>query len=117
MKDLEAAWVKDVPTKDVDKFASYYSDDASLLLPNAPIINGRENITAALKPMLADPNFALTFQSARAEASKGGDFVYTVGTYSMTLRARATRRRSPTRAKYLTVFKSSRTGAGRPRRT
>ena len=105
VKGVEAAWVKDIATKDADKFASYYSDDASLLMPNAPIVNGRENIRAALKPMLADPNFALTFQSTRAEGSKGGDFVYTVGTYSMTVSSPKDKTTVADKGKYLTVFK------------
>ena len=32
VKDVEADWVKDIAAKDADKFASYYSDDASFLL-------------------------------------------------------------------------------------
>jgi uncharacterized protein (TIGR02246 family) len=111
VKRVEAAWVEDIATKDVDKFASYYSDDASLLLPNAPIINGRENIEAALKPMLADPNFALTFQSTRAEASKGGDFVYTIGAYSMTTSRPKDKTPVTDKGKYLTVFKKQADGS------
>jgi len=105
VKGVEAAWVEDIATKDVDKFAGYYSDDASLLMPNAPIINGKDNIKAALKPMLADPKFALTFQSTRADASKGGDFVYTVGTYSMTVSRPNDKTAATDKGKYLTVFK------------
>ncbi len=105
VKGVEAAWVKDIATKDVDKFASYYSEDASFLLPNAPIVNGKENIKAALRPMLADPNFALTFQATRAEASKGGDFVYTVGAYSMTVSRPSDKTPVTDKGKYLTVFK------------
>ena len=105
VKGVEAAWVNDIATKDVDKFARYYSEDASLLLPNAPIINGRENIRTALTPMLADPNFALTFHSTRAEASKGGDFVYTIGTYSMTVSNPTDKKPVTDHGKYLTVFK------------
>jgi uncharacterized protein (TIGR02246 family) len=111
VKDVEAAWVKDVATKDVEKFASYYSDDASLLMPNAPIINGKDNIRAALKPMLADPNFALTFESTRAEASKGGDLVYTVGTYSMTMSGPKDKKPVTDNGKYLTVFKKRADGS------
>jgi uncharacterized protein (TIGR02246 family) len=105
VKGVEAAWVEDIATKDVDKFASYYSDDASVLMPNAPVINGKDNIKAALKPMLADPNFALTFQCTRAEASKGGDFVYTVGTYSMTTSSPKGKTPVTDKGKYLTVYK------------
>ena len=111
VKGVEAAWVDDIATKDVDKFAGYYSDDASLLMPNAPIITGKENIKAALKPMLADPNFALTFESTQAEASKGGDFVYTVGTYSMTMSRPKDKTPVTDKGKYLTVFKKQADGS------
>jgi uncharacterized protein (TIGR02246 family) len=111
VKAVEAAWVADITTKDVDKFASYYADDASLLMPNTPIINGRDNIIAALKPMLADPNFALTFQATRADASKGGDFVYTVGTYSMTMSSPKGKKPVTDKGKYLTVFKKQADGS------
>jgi uncharacterized protein (TIGR02246 family) len=111
VKGVEAAWVNDIATKDVDKFASYFSEDASFLLPNAPMINGRDDIKAALKPMLADPNFALTFHSTRAEASKGGDFVYTVGTYSMTMSRPKDKTAVTDKGKYLTVFKKQSDGS------
>jgi uncharacterized protein (TIGR02246 family) len=111
VKGVEAAWVEDVATKDAYRFARYYSDDASLLLPNAPMITGRDNIEVALKPMLADPNFALTFHSTRAEASKGGDFVYTVGTYSMTMSRPKDKTPVTDKGKYLTVFKKQADGS------
>jgi len=111
VKGVEAAWVKDIATKDVDKFANYYADDASLLIPNVPIINGRDNIKVALNAVLSDPHFALTFQSTRAWASKGGDFVYTVGTYSMTTSAPKDKTAVTDKGKYLTVFKKQADGS------
>jgi len=110
VRSVEAAWVKDLATKDVDKFVSYYADDASVLLPNQMLITGKDNIKAAFKPIMADPNFALTFQSNRGEASKGGDLVYLIGTYSMT--ASSPRDQSPVtdQGKYLTVFKKQADG-------
>src|SRR5690242_17799107 len=65
VQDAEAAWVKDAATKDLDKFVSHYADDGVVLLPNAPAITGKDNIKAALKPMMADPNFALTFSAMK----------------------------------------------------
>ena len=110
VKAVELAWVTDIASKDADKFASYYTDDASLLMPNTPIINGRDNIKAALQPMLADPNFALTFQATRADASRGGDFVYTVGTYSLTTSSPKDKQPVTDKGKYLTVFKKQADG-------
>jgi uncharacterized protein (TIGR02246 family) len=111
VKAVETAWVRDIATKDADKFASYYAENAALLMPNAPAITGRDNIEAALKPMLADPNFALTFQASKAEASKGGDFVYTVGTYSMTMSSPKDKKPVTDKGKYLTVFKKQADGS------
>ncbi len=111
VKDVEATWVKDIATKDVEKWANYYSDDASVLMPNAPMLTGKENIKAALKPMLADPNFELTFQSTRVEASKGGDFVYSLGTYSMTMSGPKGKKPVTDKGKYLTVFKKQADGS------
>jgi len=110
VQSLEAAWVKDIATKDADKTANYFADDGSELLPNMPVISGRENIKAAWKQFMADPNFALTFQSSRAEASKGGDLVYTVGAYSMTMSAPRGKKPVSDKGKYLTVFRKQADG-------
>ena len=40
--------------KDVEKFVAYYADDATVLMPNASALHGKEAIRAALKRML-DP--------------------------------------------------------------
>jgi uncharacterized protein (TIGR02246 family) len=111
VQDVEAAWVNDIRTKDVNKFASYYADDASLLLANTPRISGRDNIKAAFKPMMADPHFAFTFQSTRAEASKGGDLVYTSGIYSITQTDPKDKTPDIDEGKYLTVFKKQADGS------
>lgn len=111
VKDTEAAWAKDAAAKDADKWASYYTEDASFLLPNAPVITGRDKIKEAMKPMLADPNFALTFEGTRAEASKGGDLVYSVGTYTMTVSNPKDKKPMTDKGKYLTVFKKQADGS------
>jgi len=111
VKEVEVAWVKDAASKDVDRFASYYADDASVLLPGAPVITGKPAILGALKPMLADRNFALTFQANRAEASRGGDFVYTQGSYQMTASDPKSKLPVTDNGKYLTIFKKQPDGS------
>jgi uncharacterized protein (TIGR02246 family) len=104
VKDVETAWVKDIATKDPDKWASYFTDDGSGLYPGAEILNGKAAIRAAVAPMLADPNFSLTFQSTLAMASKGGDMVYSQGTYVLTATDPKTKAPKTDKGKYLTVF-------------
>src|ERR1035441_8754755 len=50
LKDTEAASAKAVAAKDFEKSMSYYADDASVLVPTAPEINGKDAIRAAFKP-------------------------------------------------------------------
>ncbi|MGA7558938.1 MAG: SgcJ/EcaC family oxidoreductase [Terriglobales bacterium] len=104
VKDVEAAWVKDAATKDPDKWVSYFTEDGSGLYPGGPILNGKAAIRAAIAPFLADPNFSLTFQSTRAMASKGGDMVYSEGTYTMTMTNPKTKKTMTDKGKYLTVY-------------
>ena len=104
VKDVEAAWVKDAATKDADKWASYFTEDGSGLYPGAGILNGKAAIKAAMVPILADPNFSLTFQSTRAMASKGGDMVYSQGTYSMTMTNPKTKKPMIDKGKFLTIY-------------
>ena len=104
VKDLEAAWSKDANSKDADKWASYFAEDGSGLYPGAGTLNGKAAIKAAMAPMLADPNFSLAFQSTRAMASKGGDMVYSEGTYTMTMTNPKTKKSMTDKGKYLTVY-------------
>lgn len=110
VEDVEAAWSRDMASKDIDKMASYWAEDAAVMMPNEPLLNGREKAKETLKTMVADPNFALSFQPTHAEASKGGDFVYTIGTYSMTV---SDKDKKPVtdKGKYLTVYKKQADGS------
>jgi uncharacterized protein (TIGR02246 family) len=105
VKELETAWAKDIAAKDADKAASYSAVDGSLLFPNAPVITGRDNIKATWTMVFSDPNYALAFQSTKADVSKSGDLAYTVGTYSMTMTNPIEKKPVTDRGKYLTVFK------------
>jgi uncharacterized protein (TIGR02246 family) len=104
VKDVEAAWVKDAAAKDADKWAGYFAEDGSGLYPGSGILNGKAAIKAYMTPFLADPNFALNFESTRAVASKGGDMVFTQGTYTMTMTNPKTKKPMSDKGKYLTIY-------------
>jgi uncharacterized protein (TIGR02246 family) len=110
LKDAEAAWVKVVAAKDFEKSMSYYADDASVLMPNAPAINGKDAIRAALKPLFDDPNFAMAFQGSRIEVAKSGDLGYTQGTYTLTLTDPKTKKPFTAQGKYVTAYKKQADG-------
>ena len=110
LKDTEAAWVKVIAAKDFEKSMGYYADDASVLMPNAPAINGKDAIRAFFKPLSDDPNFAMTFQESRIEVAKSGDLGYTRGTYTMTMTDPKTKKPVTDKGKYLTAYKKQADG-------
>ena len=110
LKDTEAAWAKAMAAKDFEKSMTYYADDASLLVSNAPAFNGKDAIRAAMKPMFDDANFALAFQASRVEVAKSAELGYTQGTYTMTLTDPRTKKPFTDKGKYLTTYKKQADG-------
>jgi len=92
IRALDAQWAKTAAARDVDGSVSYYSDDASLLGPNAPIASDKAGIRAAWASLLG-PDTSLTWQASKVEVSRSGDLAYVQGVYQMTskdARGRAT---------------------------
>ena len=110
LKDAEAAWAKVMGARNFEKSMSYYADDASLLMANAPAINGKDAIRAAFKPMFDDPNFALAFQASRIEVAKSADLGYTQGAYTLTITEPKTKKPVTDKGKYLTAYKKQADG-------
>jgi ketosteroid isomerase-like protein len=108
IKNQEIAWSKDAATKDVTKITAYYADDATLLLPNSPIVHGIAGIKSAFTGILQDKNFALTFTGEKAEVA--GNLGYTQGNYSMTM-SDAKGNPATDKGKYLTVWKKQADGS------
>jgi uncharacterized protein (TIGR02246 family) len=110
IKDTEVAWAKASAAKDADKFASFYADDAALLLEGMPPISGKDTIGKTVKGMMGDPNFALDFQGTRWDVAKSGDLGFAQGSYTMTMSGAKSKKASTEKGKYLTVFKKQTDG-------
>ena len=110
IKDGEVAWNADFGAKDAEKLAGHYADDATLMMPDAPIIMGKDAIRPALKDMMSDKNLALSFTTTTAQVAKSGDYAYTQGTYSMTSTNPRTKKVVAEKGKYLTVYKKQSDG-------
>jgi uncharacterized protein (TIGR02246 family) len=108
IRGIEASWVKDIASRDVDKWVSYYAEDGTILLPNSPPVTGRDNIRASLKGRLADPNFSLTFRPGKIEAS--GNLAYVQGAYASTRTDPQTMEAIQDQGKYVTVYRKEADG-------
>jgi uncharacterized protein (TIGR02246 family) len=85
IRNLDAQWSKTAASRDLDGTVSYYSDDASLLPPNAPIATGTHAIRGAWAPLLV-PDTSISWQADKVEVSRSGDLAYVVGVYKMSMK-------------------------------
>lgn len=85
VKDLDAQWSKTAVAHDLDGTVAYYSDDASVLPPNAPLATTKEAIRAGWAEILV-PGSEISWQPNKVEVASSGDLAYVVGSYSMTMK-------------------------------
>lgn len=111
IRDVEVAWSSDWATRDVDKILSYYADDATLMIPDMPLIKGRNAMKPGLTALLTDKNVSLRFVTSTVEVSKSGDLAYTQGTYSMTHTDPKSKKVVTEKGKSVTVYKKQADGS------
>jgi uncharacterized protein (TIGR02246 family) len=101
-------WTKAGTAKDSASFATFYADDATVMIPNEPAFKGMKDIQAVWTPMMQDPSFKLSFTTDKVEVS--GILGYTQGAYSLTTTAR-NGKPFEDKGKYLTVWKKQADGS------
>jgi uncharacterized protein (TIGR02246 family) len=82
VKETDAQWAKTAGANDLDGTVSYYTDDASLLPPNAPIATGKQAIRAVWATML-NPDTTVSWQVSKADVARSRDLAYVMGTYQI----------------------------------
>ena len=98
-------WNQDFVSKDADKLASHYADDAVLMVPGMPATSGKDAIHTALKQMASDPALSLKFQASKVDVAKSGDLAYTQGSYTMTVTDPQTNQVINDHGSYVTTYR------------
>jgi uncharacterized protein (TIGR02246 family) len=83
IRDQDAQWSKAAGTNDLESTVSFYSDDATLLPPDAPIAVGKQAIRASWASMLG-PGVSISWSVSKVEVARSGDLAYLIGVYQMT---------------------------------
>ena len=109
LRDLDAQWSKAAAARDVDASVSYYSDDASLLAPNAPAVGDKQSIHAAWAALLG-PDASLSWQASKVDVARSGDLAYVMGVYQLTTKD-ARGNFTTDRGKYVEVWKKQADGS------
>ena len=79
LMQADRAWAKATAEKNLDSLMAFYHNEASLLPPGAPPVEGKEKIRKCLRRQFADPDFYLTWSVTKASVSKSCDLAYTRG--------------------------------------
>jgi len=103
IRNVDAAWLKAVASKDAAQATSFYADNASLFAPGAPLATGKDAIQKAWTEMMSVPGFSLTFTPSSVTVSKGGDLAYELGDYELTMKDKKGKPQT-SRGKYVVVW-------------
>ena len=79
------AWSAAAEAKDAEAFTSFYTDDAVLMMEDAPDAHGIAALREGVAGMMQDPNFALSFATDNVVVARSGDIAYETGNYTMTM--------------------------------
>lgn len=85
IRDADAQWSKTAATKDVDATVGFYSEDATVLPPNAPVVTTKAGIRALWATLLA-PGVDASWQATKVEVASSGELGYILGTYVVTVK-------------------------------
>ena len=78
---LDDDWSKAAATRDADRVASFYAEDAIAYPPQEPVAIGRTAAKKVWAAYFADKTFTISWKTVHAEVAKSGDLGYTTGTY------------------------------------
>ncbi|MFI5187723.1 MAG: YybH family protein [Chitinophagales bacterium] len=71
--------------KDIDKIVSYWTDDAVVLPPGQPAVEGKEALRQFVKESVNIPGFNITWKSSKVHLSPDGKMAYMYSENLMTM--------------------------------
>jgi len=79
IREAEDKAVRAVNTRDLEAVLASFMDDAVILPPNEPMVQGKEEIRKLLSQLTADPSFTHSVEPIKVQVSRAGDLAYLVG--------------------------------------
>jgi uncharacterized protein (TIGR02246 family) len=67
--------------RDLDKLASFYTEDTAFMPPNDSLMTGRESARKYFAEMMKPADFSIAWQPTKVEAARSGEIGYSIGTY------------------------------------
>ena len=81
----DAAWVAAAGRKDLDQTVSYWTDDATVLPPDAPVVKGKAAIREYVAAGFEIPGFEISWKSEEVTVAADGNWAYQLATNQVTV--------------------------------
>jgi len=85
IRALDEKWSATAAKNDLEGTVAFYSDDAVLLAPNAPIATDKRSIRESWAGLLG-PNTSISWKVSKVEVAKSGELGYVYGTYQLAIK-------------------------------
>jgi uncharacterized protein (TIGR02246 family) len=109
IRETISAWSQAAGAKDLNKCVSFYTDDASVLPPTAPIATGKDQIRAVWSKLISNSDYSLSWRPTKIEVAQSADLAFEIGTFDLTI-ADQTGKSSASRGKYVIAWKKQANG-------
>jgi uncharacterized protein (TIGR02246 family) len=86
IRSTDAQWLAAARARDAEKAASFWSDDATIVQPNAPVINGKQAIKNYVVAAFASPDFSINWTTDKVMVARSGELAYSTGSDQFTYR-------------------------------
>jgi ketosteroid isomerase-like protein len=104
VRAADQEWARVFAAKDLKASVDFCADEASVLVPNAPIATGKQAISQAFAAFFAIPDFKISWHPSKVEVANSGELGYSTGVYEMTFKDAAGKAMSD-HGKYVTIWK------------
>lgn len=112
LMQLSRDWSEIVNSGDMEAIIAYWDDDAVILPPDSPTIEGKDAIRAYVESASSLPGFRISWEPERAYVSEAGDMAYMIERNEITFR-NETGEPVIARGKVVTVWRKNNSGEWR----
>lgn len=108
--DADTQFCKVTNEKGLEGFASFLADDVTNIRPDAPLVQGRQELVQRWTRLLTNPAMKIEWKPIYARVASSGDFGYTIGVSQITHTDEQGKRQVST-GKYVTIWQKQADGS------
>jgi uncharacterized protein (TIGR02246 family) len=86
VRAADAQWLAAAKARDAEKTVSFWTDDASIMMPGAPAVTGKQAIKDYVAGSFASPDFSISWTTDKVVVSPSGTMAYSTGVDQVTFK-------------------------------